>query len=388
MAPNARHDMPSATLEPCKTGIVKFTNCRLLRDNLLTNGDLWVSSVTGKIVSSQTSFYEHLLVPDEVIDLGGRILSPGFIECQLNGAYGFNFSAKPLDGSDYSVHEPDLYKAVLPHLGPSGNLRVADDGAESLGAHVEGPFLHPLKNGIHNPNVFRKAQSFSDLEECYGRENLTAPNPGEQARVRMITAAPELGNMTGLISEIVARGIIFSIGHTDATYEEASAAVSAGATMITHLFNAMKPLHHRNPGVFGVLGNPDGLKKPFFGIIADGIHLHPTTIKIALNAHPAGFILVTDAMHLMGLPDGSYRWANGNDFNNIVKSGTRLVIEGSDTLAGSSITLLDCVNNVVAWTGTSVPDALRSVTSTPARMLGLEGVKGALKTVQTPILSS
>lgn len=223
---------------------------------------------------------------------------------------------------------------VLPFLRPSGHLQVAEDGAESLGAHVEGPFLSPTKNGIHDIDVFKQAESFKDLEGCYGAENLSPSESGEPASVRMITAAPEIGNMEKLIPEITSRGIIFSIGHTEATYEGASAAVEAGATMITHLFNAMKPLHHRNPGVFGVLGNPSDQRKPYFGIIADGIHLHPTTIKIARNAHPDGFILVTDAMHLVGLPDGSYQWVNGNEINNIVKKGSRLVLEGSDTLAG------------------------------------------------------
>jgi N-acetylglucosamine-6-phosphate deacetylase len=147
----------------------------------------------------------------------------------------------------------------------------------------------------------------------------------------MITAAPERGLMTLTIPEITSRGIIYSIGHTEATYEEASAAVAVGATMITHLFNAMRPLHHRNPGVFGVLGRAESLPRPYFGIISDGIHLHPTSIKIAFNAHQDGFILVTDAMHLVGLPDGMYEWTNGE---RIVKKGPKLTLEGTDKIAG------------------------------------------------------
>jgi N-acetylglucosamine-6-phosphate deacetylase len=150
----------------------------------------------------------------------------------------------------------------------------------------------------------------------------------------MITAAPELGQMTKLIPELRSRNIIYSIGHSEATYEEASDAVASGATMITHLFNAMRPLHHRNPGIFGVLGIAESMQRPFFGVIADGIHLHPTTVKIAFNAHPDGFILVTDAMHMVGLPDGSYKWTNGENVNNIVKVGSKLILEGSETIAG------------------------------------------------------
>ena len=90
------------------------------------------------------------------------------------------------------------------------------------------------------------------------------------------------------------------------------AALQAGATMLTHLFNAMQPLHHRNPGPFGTLGKTSGAARPYFGIIADGIHLHPTTVKIAWTAHPDGFVLVTDAMKTLGLPDGLYDWTNGD----------------------------------------------------------------------------
>jgi N-acetylglucosamine-6-phosphate deacetylase len=209
---------------------------------------------------------------------------------------------------------------------------VAEDGAESLGAHCEGPFLNPKKNGVHSHDVLISAENgFSDLEDCYGSTNLNPTSDGLPPRVKMITAAPEIAKMTSAIPEVVARNMIFSIGHSEATYEDASAAVNAGATMITHLFNAMLPLHHRNPGIFGVLGKAEGIHRPYFGIIADGIHLHPTSIKIAFNAHPDGFILVTDAMHLVGVEDGIHEWTNGD---NIIKKGNHLMLEGSDKIAG------------------------------------------------------
>lgn len=191
----------------------------------------------------------------------------------------------------------------------------------------------------------------------------------------MITAAPERGAMTSVIPHLTARGIVFSIGHSESTYEDAHAAVKAGATMITHLFNAMKPLHHRNPGIFGVLGEAECLPRPFFGVISDGEHLHPTTVKIAYNTYPEGCILVTDAMRLVGLPDGVYEWTNRD---RIVKKGSLLTLEGSDKIAGSAVTLIECVENFVNWTGVSVPQAIKAVTATPARMLGLENVKGCL----------
>ncbi|KAI0477826.1 N-acetylglucosamine-6-phosphate deacetylase [Xylariaceae sp. FL0804] len=415
---------PKSTPKNGGSGITKFTNCRILKGTSLVEEDLWVNSITGKIIRSQNAFYDDLSLPDEVVNLGGRILAPGFIECQLNGAFGFNFSTllepavyakkvrelnRQLVKTGVTSYVPtitsqrsEIYKAALPHLGPSGDFQIAEDGAESVGAHVEGPFLSPTKNGVHNVDVMRQAETFADLEDCYGASNLQPPKPDDgfgrpSPPVRMITAAPELGRMTALIPELARRGIRFSIGHSEATYEQASAAVGQGATMITHLFNAMRPLHHRNPGIFGVLGvassgsllsssslssSSSSLNRtrprPYFGIIADGEHLHPTTITIAFNAHPDGFILVTDAMHLVGLPDGAYPWTNGDGDDRIVKKGPRLILEGSDRIAGSSITLIECVNNFLSWTGASVPQALRAVTSTPAAMLGLQGTKGCL----------
>ncbi|KAI1388012.1 carbohydrate esterase family 9 protein [Hypoxylon trugodes] len=398
--PHSLPSSPKSTPRDGRNGITKFTNCRLLKGDKLVEEDLWVNSVTGKVIRSQAAFYDDFILPDEVINLGGRILSPGLIECQLNGAFGFNFSTllepavyakkvkelnKQLVKTGVTSYVPtitsqrsELYKRALPHLAPSGYIQIAEDGAESLGAHCEGPFLSPTKNGVHNVDVLRQAETFADLEECYGAENLDAEDEFRPTPIKMITAAPERGQMTKLIPELTSRGIIYSIGHSEATYEEASAAVGAGATMITHLFNAMRPLHHRNPGIFGVLGLAESLPRPYFGIIADGEHLHPTTIKIAFNAHPDGFILVTDSMHLVGLPDGAYLWTNGETASHILKKGNKLILEGTDRIAGSSITLIECVSNFLSWSGAGIPAALKAVTSTPAAMLGLQGIKGCL----------
>ncbi len=199
---------------------------------------------------------------------------------------------------------------------------------------MEGPFLNPSKHGVHNVDVLCEAHSCEELEDVYGAENINPGAAGPPLPVKMITVAPELGAMTQLIPELASRGIVVAIGHSEATYEQASAAVHSGATMITHLFNAMRPLHHRNPGIFGVLGEAKSLPRPYFGVIADGIHLHPTTVNIAFNAHPDGFILVTDAMHMVGCPDGPYRWTNGDKPNNLIKNGKVVLLENSDTIAG------------------------------------------------------
>ncbi|CAG7957840.1 unnamed protein product [Penicillium salamii] len=382
--------MPGKTADTPR--ITKFTNCRLVRGSSLVEQDLWIDSLTGKILKDQEAFYELHLSPDEIIDLGGRIVAPGMIDVQLNGAHGFDFSvpAETKEKYDEGLHmvnkglartgvtsylptvvssTAEVYHQVLPSLGPTAKVHQPTDGAESLGAHAEGPFISPGRNGIHKSEVLLAAETFADILACYGADNVH-PNP-----IKMITAAPEVGKMMDQIPEIAKRGIIYSIGHSDATYEQAVTATHQGARMITHLFNAMRPFYHRNPGIFGLLGQSER-RRPFYGVIADGIHLHPTSIKIAYNAHPEGLVLVTDAMRLCGLPDGVYDWTNGE---RIVKTGARLTLEGSDKIAGSSATLIECVNNFRRWSGASTAAAINAVTAVPARLLGLEGVKGSLE---------
>ncbi|KAF2262624.1 n-acetylglucosamine-6-phosphate deacetylase-like protein [Lojkania enalia] len=383
---------------PHGTGVTKFTNCLLVKGDDLLKEDLWISSMSGKILNGQEILYGERVAPDKIIDLGGRILSPGLMDVQLNGAYGFDFSVIPEDGTvgygkgvqrvnknlintgitsyvpTITSQRPEVYQKALPFLGPSGTQRNPSAGSESLGAHCEGPFINPLKNGIHKTSVLQTpTNGLASLTTCYGASNLQSPSP-----IKLVTIAPELPGALSCIPPLTALGITVSIGHSTASYEQAKSAIQAGATNITHLFNAMEPLHHRNPGIFGLLGTTSSSlrSKPFFGLIADGIHLHRTTIKIAWNAHPDGLILITDAMRLAGMPDGTYDWTNGS---RIIKKGALLTLEENGKIAGSSIQLIECVNNFLNWTGASVPQALKAVTETPARMLGIEDVKGSLK---------
>lgn len=419
--------------------VVKFTNGYLLKDGQLVSGDLWVSSETGRIISPQSAFYTSHMTADRTIDLDRKILAPGFIDVQINGSHNFDFSTPDPDFSSKLAytHEqmiksgltsyvptvisttPDAYRAVLPHLGPSGQDRDANKGCESLGAHIEGPFLSPLRNGIHNPQVLREAFSWADVQECYGFSNLQ--------NVRYITAAPERGDMMSLIPDFVSHGIVFALGHSDATFDQAQAAIGAGASMVTHLFNAMRPFGHRDPGIFGLLGqstpstpvatpkhsrpasitnSPQGspkssrrstprsslsistsvsdiddearFRQPFFGLIADGIHLSAQTLKIAYSAHPEGAILVTDAQKFAGCPDGVYDWRGEDRF---IKESKVLKLESNGRIAGSVVDLVDCVNNFKRYTGCGTAKALACVTSTPAKMLGkdVERSKGRLE---------
>lgn len=160
------------------------------------------------------------------------------------------------------------------------------------------------------------------------------------APVKMVTLAPELPGAMETIQYLTSHGVMVSIGHTRANYEQTVAAVKAGANMITHLFNAMNPLHHRDPGPFGTItlakdrANFEHLsprERPYFGIIADGIHLHPASVSLAYSAHPRGLVLVTDAVMFMGCDDGLYEWNNGQK---VEKSGSKVTLEGTETIAG------------------------------------------------------
>ncbi|KAJ2346902.1 N-acetyl-glucosamine-6-phosphate deacetylase, partial [Coemansia sp. RSA 2618] len=175
----------------------------------------------------------------------------------------------------------------------------------------------------------------------------------------------------------------------------------SGAKMITHLFNAMTCFHHRDPGIVGPLGdaeNGHGTKRKlgastyefsestparsFYGLICDGIHVHPNTVKIAYNSHPAGAVLVSDAMGAMGLPDGQYRLGNMSvdvGLQGDMKDSPRAaVIQGTDTLAGSVVTLIECVRQFKEFTQCSIVEAVEAATLHPAQMLGIEHRKGTL----------
>nr|POF04055.1 n-acetylglucosamine-6-phosphate deacetylase [Quercus suber] len=393
-------NMPAADVaDRPKTGTTRLTGGRLVKGDKLIEEDLWISSVTGRILHAQEVFYEHHVAPDHIIDLKGRIIAPGFIDVQLNGAFGFDFSTIPNDMSDYQKgleqlnqqlvrtgvtsflptlpsQMPAVYHKTLRYLAPSGEARDASKGAESLGAHCEGPFISPTKQGIHSPEVLRSAPNgFADFAACYGESSFPDNSVETRSPITMITAAPEVEGVSSCIYDITKRGIIFSLGHTEADFEQATLALQRGGSMITHVFNAMKPLHHRNPGIFGVLGKAEGNERPYFGVISDGIHLHPTTVTIAWNAHPDGFILVTDAMYTAGLPDGTYDWTNGDKWE---KKGPLLTRVGTDTIAGSSAMLIECMSNFWTWSHATIPEVIQTVTSTPARMLGLQAVKGTL----------
>lgn len=197
------------------------------------------------------------------------------------------------------------------------------------------------RRGCHPPHVIADASTDCSLERVrkyYGPENF-----GPDGAVKMITLAPELPGGMETVESLSKSGTLVSIGHSDVDYEGAATAIQKGATMITHLFNAMAPLHHRDPGPFGVITKTrtsasfqhlSPHERPYFGIIADGIHLHAASVSLAFATHPDGLILVTDAVRYQGCADGTYDWTNGQ---RVEKKGAVVMLEKQKTIAGRSV---------------------------------------------------
>jgi N-acetylglucosamine-6-phosphate deacetylase len=236
-----------------------------------------------------------------------------------------------------------------------------DARAEVLGIHFEGPFLNPVRRGVH-PEEWLKAPSTDLLEK------FVAASDG---KALMITLAPELPGAMACIDAAVKAGMVVGMGHTDATYEEARAAIAHGAHHAVHVYNAMRPFSHRDTGVIGaVLTSPNVTAE----LIADGVHVEEPAMRLLLQAKSGGcVILISDGISATGMPDGNYRLG---DLEIIVSGGVCRNAEGK--LAGSTLTLDRALRNVVAL-GKSLPDTVQMLTANPATLLGLEFKKGALR---------
>lgn len=304
--------------------------------------------------------------PDEAWPDG--VLAPGFIDLQVNGAAGCDFLAPSGDG--LAAAEAHLLRggtvAYLATLisAPEATLRAAlaffaeraaRGGAPRLaGVHLEGPFLSPRRPGAHRPEHLRPpsvAWITGLLDEFPGL-------------VRMVTLAPELPGALPVIEALRARGIVVAAGHTDATYAQAVAAFDEGVRVATHLFNAMRPAHHREPGVaLAALGRPDVVCT----VIADGVHLHPAVLDLVIAVKgPRGAALVTDAISAAGAPAGL---PTLGDRPVRLAGGAPRLADG--TLAGSVLTMDQAVRHLVAGRA-GLPGAVTMAAATPARVLGLQ----------------
>ena len=238
-------------------------------------------------------------------------------------------------------------------------------GARVIGLHLEGPYINRAAKGAQ-PEQFCHAPDVAELDE------FLAAGP-----VRLISLAPELPGAEACVRAAVSRGIHVAVGHTQATYEQVEEAAAWGVDHAAHTFNAMTGLHHRQPGAAGAILTDDRLVAE---LIADGIHLHPAVIALAVRAKtPARVALISDAMRATGLPEGTYD-LGGQDV--IVRAGSCWLIDtaggASGTLAGSTLTLDAALHNTMLATGLPLAAALPMVTTTPAASIGMAGQIGTL----------
>ena len=306
---------------------------------------------------------------------------PGFVDVHIHGAGGRDvmeadetalstitgrlaaFGTTSLLATTVTASADDTVRAIegiAKYI--SGQYQTSDARAEILGIHFEGPFLSKARRGVH-PAEWLQPPSAELLQRFL---HAAAGN------ARILTIAPELLGAMPCIDAARSLGMVVSIGHTDATYEQARAAVAHGAHHATHVYNAMRPFTHRDPGVIGaVLTAPEVTAE----LIADGIHVDEIAMKVLLQAKGAqGVILISDGISATGMPDGKYMLGG---LEVTVSGGVCRNVEGR--LAGSTLTLDRALRNIVKL-GIPLSDAVRMLTLNPATLLGIEFKKGALRT--------
>jgi N-acetylglucosamine-6-phosphate deacetylase len=308
-----------------------------------------------------------------VDDLGGRYLLPGFVDIHVHGGGGASYTSADPDearraaqfhlehGTTTSL--ASLVSAPLTDLARqmAGLGPLVRDGTLA-GIHLEGPYISAARCGAHNPADLRNP----DVDEL---DRLLDEGAG---MIRMITIAPELPNALPFIEKVVSAGVIAAIGHTDASYAQARAGIKAGARVGTHLFNAMRGLHHREPGPIAALTEvPDVVVE----LINDGVHVHPAVARLAASVvGPDRLALVTDAMQAAGMGDGTYLL--GSMTVDVEGGVARLAAGGA--IAGSTLTLDAALRRAVQDVGLPLPSAAGAAATTPAQCLGRAEQIGAI----------
>lgn len=302
------------------------------------------------------------------VELPDATVVPGFVDVHVHGGGGASFDSGSADEAAavthaHLAHGTTTMMASLVTAAPDTLLAsvtelaaAAADGVIA-GIHLEGPWLSARRAGAHDPALLL------DPEPA----QIDALLEAGQGHIRMVTLAPELTGGLEAIRRLTAAGVVVGIGHTEATYDEARAALDAGATVGTHLFNAMRPLHHREPGpIAALLEHPDA----YVELVADGVHVHPAALRLAARAKPHLTVLVTDAMAAAAAADGDYRLGR---LVVTVRDGVARLAE-TGAIAGSTLTMAAAVRYAVQVAGLPLQDVVRAATSSPATLPGLDKV--------------
>jgi N-acetylglucosamine-6-phosphate deacetylase len=346
-----------------------------LRGQVVTDYEVWPEGtvlVEGRSIRDVSPDDSPIGDADEVREYANSLLLPGFVDLQVNGAFGVDVATEPSRLGELSeallstgitaylptvISSPEsLYEEVLPKLAAAAE---PSSGAENFGVHLEGPFINLKKRGAH------------------AAAHVVPPDPGlllrllDLAPVRMITVAPELGGADELMELALRSGVVVSAGHSDAPFGLAYGALDASVAGVTHLFNAMSAMHHREPGLPGAaFAHP----RAVCGLIADGHHVHPEMVGLTFRMlGPDRIYLTTDAIAAAGMGDGEYRLASRTVY---MEGGVPRL--GSGTIAGSVLTMNEAFRNILAFTGCTVPEAARMASTTPARLVGEGRRRGRL----------
>lgn len=309
---------------------------------------------------------------EAVLSFADGVLAPGFIDLQVNGGAGvdclrcgpdaYDTLGRYLAATGVTAYLPTITSAPLEEMRRAIDVaRLAAQPAappaplpEILGVHLEGPYLNPLRRGAHRAQDLRHPEVAEIAETC-GRA---------QGSVRIVTLAPELEGAEAVVRWLVAKRVTVALGHTDAEYDEMATAAAWGARMVTHVFNAMRGFHHREPGAAGAALLLPGLT---VGVIADLHHLHPGALQIIARAAGMSRVaLVTDAISAAGMGRGNFT-LGGQAVD--VRDGVARLADG--TLAGSTLAMVRAVQNFARAAAVSTRDAVQAASLVPARLLGL-----------------
>lgn len=312
------------------------------------------------------------------LDAAGCYVIPGLVDVHFHGCVGEDFSDATPEGlqkiADYELSQGVTYLCPAGMTLPEEQLTAIckntaahrannTGGAEVVGAHLEGPFLCMAKKGaqngdyLHDPDAAMLERLQAAAEGC----------------VRLVTLAPEQPGSMDFIRAAVEMGITVSVGHTVASYDTARAAFEAGASHATHLFNAMPPFAHQDPGVIGAAFDVPGVQPE---LICDGIHVHPSAIRAAFQLFgKERMIIISDSLRATGMPDGEYPFGG----QMIEVHGNRATILGHpETLAGSVTSLMGCLRQAVSF-GIPLADVVRACTYNPAQSIGIDNRTGTLE---------
>jgi N-acetylglucosamine-6-phosphate deacetylase len=345
-----------------RNGII-ITPQEVLREQALIINDNTIERIGADSTSPDTT----------VIDAKGCYVVPGFIDVHVHGADGYDtMDATPKAiqtmGAFYAKHGVTSYYPTTMTM-PAPNIQAAlenvehcpqpTNGAQHLGVHVEGPYLNLKYKGAQPPEYFRPP-----VPAEYGQWL-------ETGVCKLITVAPEIEGSLEMIQELTAQGVEFAIGHSAASYEEAVKGFDVGVRQVTHVFNGMVGLHHREPGALAAILTDDRVNAQ---LIADGIHVHPGMIRMLIRAKGADHVmLITDAIEATGLSDGDYD-LGGQKVT--VKEGIARIANGA--LAGSTLTMDKAIRNMVSFTDLPLQKIIAMASTVPARAMRLAN-KGKLE---------